>query len=157
MTSALLSTQRLTKSFGSLRVSDAVTLDVQAGELHALIGPNGAGKTTLIHQLSGLLPSDAGRVLFNGADVTALPLSARVRCGLVRSFQITSILTGYTALENVALAVQARSGSSFRFFAPAAEEQALNAEAGQALADVAPCTNFKFSKKNMAAKLSPVP
>ncbi len=136
MSAALLSIEGLHKSFGSLRVTDGVSLDVQAGELHALIGPNGAGKTTLIHQLSGILPSDSGCVVFEGNDVTPLSMPERVRLGLARSFQITSILPAYSVLENVALAVQARSGSSFRFWAPAAQERALNEEAAQRLAEV---------------------
>ena len=132
----LLAVEHLSKSFGSLRVSDDVTLDVQGGELHALIGPNGAGKTTLIHQLSGVLASDRGRIVFDGGDITDLPLPARVRRGLARSFQITSILPGYTTLENVALAAQARAGSSFRFLTPVAKEIPLNLEAERALAEV---------------------
>ncbi len=136
MSAALLSIEDLHKSYGSLRVTDGVSLAVRAGELHALIGPNGAGKTTLIHQLSGVLPSDSGRVVFDGIDVTAFSLPERVRIGLARSFQITSILPAYSVLENVALAVQARSGSSFRFWLPVADERALNEEAEQRLAEV---------------------
>jgi branched-chain amino acid transport system ATP-binding protein len=136
MSAALLAILDLHKSYGSLRVTDGVSLDVRAGELHALIGPNGAGKTTLIHQLSGVLPSDSGRVVFDGIDVTALSLPERVRMGLARSFQITSILPAYSVLENVALAVQARAGSSFRFWLPVADERALNEEAAQCLAEV---------------------
>ncbi len=117
----LLSVRNLRKSYGALKVTDDVSLDVAPGELHAIIGPNGAGKTTLIHQLSGSLPSDSGTVHLAGEDVTALPMVARVRRGLARSFQITSILDGFSVLENVALAVQARSGSSFRFFRPRRE------------------------------------
>ena len=124
--SALLRLENLSKSFGALRVTDDVTLDVAQGELHAVIGPNGAGKTTLIHQVSGLVPADGGRILFGGADVAALPMAKRVRLGIARSFQITSILPGFSALENVALAIQARSGSSFRILAPAAAEDGLN-------------------------------
>src|SRR5882757_331165 len=97
------------------------------GELHAVIGPNGAGKTTLINQISGLLAPDAGRIVFGGEDVTALPMHRRAERGLARSFQITSIL------ENVALAVQARRGSSFSFFGRAADEEALNMPAYAAL------------------------
>jgi branched-chain amino acid transport system ATP-binding protein len=129
----LLAVERLTKRFGSLVVSDAISLDFAQGGLHALIGPNGAGKTTFIHQLSGLIPSDAGRIRFNGEDVTRLDMAARARKGLVRSFQITSVLPAFSALENVALAAQARAGSSFRFLAPAAREEALNATAFAAL------------------------
>ena len=136
MADPVLRIENLAKNFGGLRVTDNVTLDVKPGELHAVIGPNGAGKTTLINQLSGLLAPDAGRILFNGEDVTALPPHLRAQRGLARSFQITSILPRFTALENVALAVQARSGTSFRFFGRAATDDALNAPARAALAQV---------------------
>ena len=135
MTEPVLRLEGLRKSFGALTVTDNVTLDVVPGELHAVIGPNGAGKTTLINQISGLLSSDGGRILFAGADVTRLPMHARAALGIARSFQITSILPGFSALENVAIAVQARSGTSFRFFGRAAAEQALNAPAMEALAE----------------------
>ncbi|MDX1732011.1 MAG: ABC transporter ATP-binding protein, partial [Aurantimonas coralicida] len=98
--------------------------------------PNGAGKTTLIHQLSGSLASDGGSVHFAGEDITRVDMAGRVHRGLARSFQITSILDGFTVLENAAMAVQARSGSSFRFFASAARESALNEAAMAALARV---------------------
>ncbi|MEJ8573582.1 ABC transporter ATP-binding protein [Microbaculum marinum] len=132
----ILAIAGLRKSFGALTVTDDVTLDVAPGELHAIIGPNGAGKTTLIHQISGMLRSDRGKVTFRGRDITGLNMVERVRLGLARSFQITSILDGFTVLENAAMAVQARSGSSFRFFRPAAAERALNTEAMAALAQV---------------------
>jgi branched-chain amino acid transport system ATP-binding protein len=126
MTAAALQLKNICKNYGALRVTDDVTLDVAAGELHAIIGPNGAGKTTLIHQISGLAKPDSGRILFHGEDVTGLPMHQRARRGLVRSFQITSILPRFSALENVALAVQAHSGSSFSFFGHAAAERPLN-------------------------------
>ena len=112
MSPPLLAVKGLTKRYGSLLVTDDVYLDIATGEAHALIGPNGAGKTTLIHQLAGTLGSNSGSIALEGEDITHLPMDARVRKGLARSFQITSILPGYTVLENVALAVQARSGSS---------------------------------------------
>ena len=130
-----LTVRNLNKSFGALKVTDDVSLDVAPGELHAIIGPNGAGKTTLISQLSGQLASDSGTVDLGGRDITRMPMPGRVRLGLARSFQITSVLPGFTALENVALAVQARKGSSFRFFAPVATEAALNDAAMRALAE----------------------
>ena len=120
MAEPVLSIENLTKNFGGLRVTDGVTLDVQPGELHAVIGPNGAGKTTLINQISGLLAPDAGEIVFCGETVTRLPPHARAARGLARSFQITSILQRFSVLENVALAVQAHSGTSFRFFGCAA-------------------------------------
>lgn len=136
MTDAVLRIEGLRKSFGGLLVTDDVTLDVRAGELHAVIGPNGAGKTTLINQISGALAPDAGRILFDGEDVTGLPVHARAALGLTRTFQITSVLPGFSALENVALAVQAHSGSSFSFVGRAAEEDALNQPALAALTEV---------------------
>ena len=105
---AVLELTGLRKAFGALVVTDDVSLDLRDGECHALIGPNGAGKTTLIHQVSGHLAPDGGRVRLAGDDVTALPMHARARRGLARSFQITSVIPGFTALENVALAVQGR-------------------------------------------------
>jgi branched-chain amino acid transport system ATP-binding protein len=132
----VLSVRALRKSFGGLRVSDDLDVDIMPGELHAVIGPNGAGKTTLINQISGMLTPDAGRVVFCGTDITALPVAARAALGLARSFQITSVLPGFSALENVALAVQARDGSSFRFFGRADAEHALNERAFAALAEV---------------------
>jgi branched-chain amino acid transport system ATP-binding protein len=132
----VLRLQGLCKAFGGLVVSDDVNLEIVANELHAVIGPNGAGKTTLINQVSGLVAPDAGRIVFAGRDITALPPDARAALGLARSFQITSIVPRFSAIENVALAVQARAGSSFRFFGRAAAEEALNAPALAALADV---------------------
>ena len=136
MAEPVLRIEGLTKNFGGLRVTDDVTLEVRPGELHAVIGPNGAGKTTLINQISGLLAPDAGRIGFIGEDITGLPVHARAARGLARSFQITSILPRFSVLENVALAVQARNGSSFRFFGSAAGEEALNAPALAALTQV---------------------
>jgi branched-chain amino acid transport system ATP-binding protein len=136
MAEPLLELRNLRKAYGALIVTDDVSLSVQPGELHAIIGPNGAGKTTLIHQISGTLSSDSGSILFGGEDLTHLSMPQRVRRGLARSFQITSILPGFSALANVALAVQARSGSSFRFFGNASLEKALNAPAMDCLAEV---------------------
>jgi branched-chain amino acid transport system ATP-binding protein len=121
----ILEVQGLRKSFGALKATDGVDLQVQEGETHAVIGPNGAGKTTFIAQLAGNLRPDAGRIRFSGEDVTALPAHKRARKGLARSFQITSIYPEFTALENVALAVQARAGHSLRFWRAAREDDSL--------------------------------
>jgi len=136
MSEPVLRVDALCKHFGGLRVTDSVTFEIAAGELHAVIGPNGAGKTTLINQISGLIRPDAGRIELGGRDVTALPTHARAALGVARSFQITSVLPRFSALQNVALAVQARSGSSFRFFGRADQERALNEEAEAVLAEV---------------------
>jgi branched-chain amino acid transport system ATP-binding protein len=136
VTEEVLRLEGLCKSYGALRVSDDLTLGVRPGELHAVIGPNGAGKTTLINQISGLTAPDSGTILFAGRDLTALPAHARAALGVARSFQVSSVLAGFSALENVALAVQSRAGSSFRLFGRAAAEDGLNAPAMAALADV---------------------
>jgi branched-chain amino acid transport system ATP-binding protein len=136
MADAVLSLRGLRKNFGGLRVTDDVSLDVLPGEIHAVIGPNGAGKTTLIHQISGFLQPDTGQIFLAGSDITGLPPDKRARAGLTRSFQITSVLPAFSALENVALAVQARSGSSFRFFGKASAEEALNVQSRAMLAEV---------------------
>jgi branched-chain amino acid transport system ATP-binding protein len=133
---SVLQLEKVRKKFGALVVTDDLTFDILPNELHAVIGPNGAGKTTLINQISGLLAPDAGRILFAGRDITDLPAHARAELGLARSFQVSSILPGFSALENVALAVQARTGSSFRVLGRAAAETALNGPAMAALADV---------------------
>jgi branched-chain amino acid transport system ATP-binding protein len=131
----ILRLEELRKNYGALRVTDGVSLEVFPGECHALIGPNGAGKTTLIHQISGGLVSDSGRVMFDGHDITKLSLPQRSAAGLGRTFQITALIPQFSVLENVALSAQAKDGSSFRFFRSASAETALNAQAMQALAD----------------------
>jgi len=132
----ILRLEGLRKNFGGLRVTDDVTLEIERGEVHAIIGPNGAGKTTLLNEISGLLAVDAGRILVDGSDVTAVPAHARARLGIARSFQITSIVPGFSVHENAALAVQARTGSSFRFLRPAAGERETVAAADDALEQV---------------------
>ena len=132
----MLEVRGLTKSFGALRASDGIDLDVREGETHAIIGPNGAGKTTLIAQLAGNLRPDAGRIRFAGEDITHLSAPRRARKGLARSFQITSIYPEFTALHNVALAVQARSGHSFRFWQPAHSDASIIAPAEKILEEV---------------------
>ena len=134
--SVVLSAQGLRKSYGALTVTDNLSLDLHQDELLAVIGPNGAGKTTLINQLSGQLRPDAGRVVLAGRDISDQSMAQRVHLGMARTFQITSILPGFSVLENVALAVQARSGSSFRFFRAAAVQRRLNDAAMAHLAEV---------------------
>ena len=136
MAEALLAIEQLVKRFGGLVATDEVSLELPAGELHAVIGPNGAGKTTLIAQLAGELMPDAGTVRFAGEDVTRLAPYARARRGLARSFQITSVFREFTALDNVALAVQAHAGHSFRFWRPARAEAGLREPARAILAEV---------------------
>ncbi|PSJ63259.1 ABC transporter ATP-binding protein [Kumtagia ephedrae] len=131
MAEPVLEIRDLRKSFGALKATDGVSLDLMPGEIHALIGPNGAGKSTLIHQISGSIPPDSGTIRFLGRDMAGLDMAARAKLGLGRSFQISSLAPEFSALRNVMLAVQARQGSSFRFFRPVKGDRSL---AGPALA-----------------------
>jgi branched-chain amino acid transport system ATP-binding protein len=133
---AILAVDGLRKAFGALIATDGVSLDVREGETHAIIGPNGAGKTTLISQLAGNLRPDEGTIRFSGEDVTRLSAPQRARKGFARSFQITSIYRDFTALDNVALAVQAHAGHSFRFWRPARAEARLREPAREVLREV---------------------
>ena len=132
MSKPLLQVENLAKRFEGIVASDDLTLEVARGELHAVIGPNGAGKTTLITQISGELTPDAGCVRFAGTDITALPTYQRSALGLARSFQITSLFLDLSVLDNVALAVQAHTGHSFKFWRNARAEKELR-EPGRAL------------------------
>jgi branched-chain amino acid transport system ATP-binding protein len=146
----MLEVRGLTKSFGALRACDGIDLEVKEGETHAVIGPNGAGKTTFISQLAGNLLPDSGMVRFAGADITKLPAPKRARMGLARSFQITSIYPEFSALDNVALAVQARSGHSFRFWRKARGDPGLSEPAQRVLEEV----GLSSRKNVLAANLS---
>jgi len=129
----LLRVDRLVRRFGGILATDHVSLDVARGELHAIIGPNGAGKTTLISQLTGHLAPHAGSMFLGGRDITGLPAYRRSTLGLARSFQITSLLSDFTAADNVALAAQAHDGHSFRFWGNARKERGLRETARAAL------------------------
>ena len=110
MTASALATRGLDKSFGSLVVARDIELDLPQGERYALIGPNGAGKTTLINLMTGMLRPDSGRIFLGEKDITALKPEERVKCGLVRTFQINTLFPHLSALEAVTLAVCERRG-----------------------------------------------
>lgn len=129
----MLQVQSLVKSFGGLIATDNLTFAVAEGELHAVIGPNGAGKTTLISQLTGELHHDSGSIHFNGTDISRQPTHRRSALGLARSFQITNIFQEMTAQENVALAVQAHAGHSFRFWKDVRRESSVQRPALETL------------------------
>jgi len=133
---ALLRIENLVKRFGGLTATDHLSVDVTPGEIHAVIGPNGAGKTTLIGQLTGEIAPDEGRISFRDRDITELPVHRRSALGLARSFQITNIMADFTALQNVALSVQAHLGHSFRFWRPTVGDTTLEAPARAVLEQV---------------------
>jgi branched-chain amino acid transport system ATP-binding protein len=146
----VLELKGVSKRFGGVVATDRVTLDVAPGELHALIGPNGAGKTTLVGQISGALPTDAGGISFLGSDITRAKQHERVQAGLARSYQITSIFKRFSVLENLALAVQARSGSSFSFWRPVAAEAALADEARAIAEEIGLSQRLEATAGNLA-------
>lgn len=129
----LLRVDNLVRRYGGITATDNLSMEVVPGELHAIIGPNGAGKTTLISQLTGQVMPNSGAIYFGGRDVTHLPSYKRSRLGLARSFQITSLLKDFSALDNVALAAQAHDGHSFRFWGNARKEKPLRETARAAL------------------------
>jgi branched-chain amino acid transport system ATP-binding protein len=130
---SLLRIEGLTKRFGGILATDNVSLDVYPGEIHALIGPNGAGKSTLIAQIAGEMTPNAGRIEFDGRDVTSEGTEGRVEVGLSRSFQITSVLPGLSVEDNVALAVQGITGHAFSLFRDARLVAAIRRPAREVL------------------------
>ena len=146
----MLSLKKLSKRFGGVVAVDQVDLALAQGEVHALIGPNGAGKTTLISLISGTMPSDQGEIYFRNQELTRSKPHARVAAGLARSYQITSIFRRFSVLDNLALAVQARSGSSFSFWKPVAAESALFDEARAIAAEVDLTSKISYMGKELS-------
>lgn len=136
MAEAVLRISGLTKSFENVHATRNVSLDVRKYETHAIIGPNGAGKTTLVSQLSGSLKPDSGRIVFKGRDITHMPEHKRSQFGLTCTFQISSLLMSMSVIDNVALAVQAHAGHSFRFWRPACSDIRLRQPAFEVLQQV---------------------
>ncbi|CAM5365410.1 ABC transporter ATP-binding protein [Eoetvoesiella caeni] len=150
MSQTLLELQGLVKRYGGLVATDHLSLSVKAGQTHAIIGPNGAGKTTLIQQIAGGLRPNEGTIRFDGQDITVLPMHKRVQRGLARSYQITNIFKSCSVLDNLALAVQARSGSSMRFWRPALSDSAIFDEARELADTVGLSTRVDAIASNLA-------
>jgi branched-chain amino acid transport system ATP-binding protein len=134
MSTAVLETRGLSKSFGALTVAEHVDFSLQPGARHALIGPNGAGKTTFVNLVTGRISPSAGTVFLDGQDVTRLPQNARVKLGLVRTFQINTLFLGLSVLDNVALALAEREGIAWNLFRPLGHSRMV-LEEGRALLD----------------------
>jgi branched-chain amino acid transport system ATP-binding protein len=142
-----IETVKLCKGFGALTVADSIDFAMDEGARHALIGPNGAGKTTFVNLVSGVLQPSSGRIMLKGEDVTGLGQAGRVKRGLVRTFQINTLLRSLTVLENVVLAIAERDGVAGNFLRPAGSRREAITEAyelietlglgGEALKDVA--------------------
>lgn len=133
MVETVLDIKNLHKSFGGLKATDDVSLDLKRGEIHALIGPNGAGKSTLIGQIAGTIKHDRGSIHFDGQEISQLGVTQRAQLGLGRTFQVSSLMPEFSSLRNVMLALQARQGSSFRFWKPVMQDASLKDEAAELL------------------------
>lgn len=133
MTSPVLQTENLSKTFGALQVSKQISLELHSNEIHALIGPNGAGKTTALAQLSGQLEPDSGTIYYQNKRITKMPMHKRAKLGIARSFQITAVMQGFSVWHNVMLAAQAKAKHHFRFFRDARQDQKLVSETDNVL------------------------
>ncbi len=145
MTTALLQIDKLSKHFGALAATDEVDLQVNPGQIHALIGPNGAGKTTLINQIAGEMAPESGTIRFDGHLLNGMPVHHRTRLGMARTYQIANILNGFSALDNVILAIQACQGHSFRFWRSARSDHARCDQALGILSQVGLATRARVS------------
>jgi branched-chain amino acid transport system ATP-binding protein len=134
MAASALQTQKLCKSFGALTVADNIEFRLEAGARHALIGPNGAGKTTFVNMLTGLIAPSSGRIVLGGEDITRVSQAARVRRGLGRTFQITTLFRSLPVLDNVALGIAERDGVARRLWKPASRHTEITDEALELLA-----------------------
>jgi branched-chain amino acid transport system ATP-binding protein len=129
MAASALETQKLCKSFGALTVADHIDFRLEPGARHALIGPNGAGKTTFVNMLTGAIAPSSGRILLGGEDITKVSQAARVRRGLGRTFQITTLFRKLPVLDNVALGIAERDGVALRMWKPASRRREIIDEA----------------------------
>ena len=129
----MLEVRNLTKSFGALKVTNAVSLAVQPGERRVVLGPNGAGKTTLFNLLVGELKADSGAILIGGRDVTALSVDARARLGLARSYQRNNLFSGLSVRDNLCLAAATAQGRAAALFRDTLDDPAVS-ETVQAVA-----------------------
>ena len=132
----IVETQNLTKSFGGFTAVRDVSLKVRRGSIHALIGPNGAGKSTVFNLITRFIPATAGRILYNGEDITQLAPEQVARKGMVRSFQISAVFPGLSVRDNVRIALQQPTGMTGRFWRPESSLHGLHARVDELLESV---------------------
>jgi len=133
MAASLLQIENLNKSFGRVQAAVNINLSLQEGVLTSIIGPNGAGKSTLINILSGSLPADSGRIIFQGQDITDMPIHRRVRLGLCRSFQVVNVFPELSVFDNIQLPALAVGNRTRRLFGSLANETAVHREVNEIL------------------------
>jgi branched-chain amino acid transport system ATP-binding protein len=149
MAASALETQKLCKSFGALTVADNIDFRLAAGARHALIGPNGAGKTTFVNMLTGAIAPSAGRIVLGGEDITKVSQAARVRRGLGRTFQITTLFRKLPVLDNIALAIAERDRVALRMWKAASRHSGITDEAMQLLGTLGLTTDARIKVEDL--------
>ena len=136
MKNKILNIKNLSKSYGAFKVTDEIAIDLNFNEIHALIGPNGAGKSTLIKQIVGSVKHDIGSIILDQEDITDLTDIERAKIGISRTFQVSSIIPKFTALENIILSLLNKSNNTFQLFKSLKENRELHSKAKKILRDI---------------------
>ena len=136
MKNKILNIKNLSKSYGAFKVTDEIAIDLNFNEIHALIGPNGAGKSTLIKQIVGSVKHDIGSIILDQEDITDLTDIERAKIGISRTFQVSSIIPKFTALENIILSLLNKSNNTFQLFKSLKENRELHSKAKNILRDI---------------------
>ena len=136
MKNKILNIKNLSKSIGAFKVTDEIAIDLNFNEIHALIGPNGAGKSTLIKQIVGSVKHDIGSIILDQEDITDLTDIERAKIGISRTFQVSSIIPKFTALENIILSLLNKSNNTFQLFKSLKENRELHSKAKNILRDI---------------------
>ncbi|MFH2127282.1 MAG: ABC transporter ATP-binding protein [Pseudomonadota bacterium] len=150
MSAPLMQVSGLNKAFGKVVTARDLDLTFEEGVLTSIIGPNGAGKSTLINVLSGALAADSGRIRFMGKDITGLPIHARVKMGLCRSFQVVNVFPQLTVMQNVEIPVLSHMGRARAMFRPVGSEKAVRAEASRVLEQVGLLERASFTASELS-------
>ena len=150
MNNKILNITNLSKSFGAFKVTDEISIDLKFNEIHALIGPNGAGKSTLIKQIVGTVKHDMGSIILDQEDITDLNDVERAKIGISRTFQVSSIIPKFTALENIVLSLLEKSQKTFQLFKSLNSNSKLFSEAKEILLQI----ELEDRSKVIASELS---
>ena len=136
MKNKILNIKNLSKSYGAFKVADEITIDLHFDEIHALIGPNGAGKSTLIKQIVGSVKHDIGSIILDQEDITDLTDVERAKIGISRTFQVSSIIPQFSAIDNIVLSLLDKSSKTFQLFKSVRNNKELYSNANKILKEI---------------------
>ena len=136
MKNKILNIKNLSKSYGAFKVTDRITIDLHFDEIHALIGPNGAGKSTLIKQIVGSVKHDIGSIILDQEDITDLTDVERAKIGISRTFQVSSIIPQFSAIDNIVLSLLDKSSKTFQLFKSIRNNKDLYSNAKKILKEI---------------------